>query len=175
MAGNSNSGRSAAPPFIHLVTGNKSKKDASVLLRDIEANTLAAGEPPMPEWLSAYGQEEWRRVVPDLLTLGWVHQLDMMALTSYCEAVADYKRFRELIAVKNKEQDESGDVQTYSTGAKQISVWRQLAADAEKRANAAGALFGMSPLSRRNMKTVPLPQGELFGNEKKDAASRYFG
>lgn len=174
MAGNANSGRSAKPPFLHLAGGNASKKNVEELLRDLEAQTVASSEPPMPEFLSPAAQDEWRRVVVDLLTLGWVHQLDMMALASYCEAVADWRRFRELIAKKNLADPESGDVQTYATGARQISVWRQLANDAEKRANAAGALFGMSPLARRNMKAAPLPQGELFGNDEKDAVSRYF-
>lgn len=174
MAGNANSGRSAKPAFAHLAAGNPSKKNVSDLLRDIEVTTLGAGEPPMPTWLTPLAQAEWKRVVPDLLKLGWVHQLDMVALASYCEAVADFQKFRELIVAKNKEQDESGDVQTYSTGAKQISVWRQLANEAEKRANAAGALFGMSPLARRNMKTAPVQQGELFTNDAKDAASKYF-
>ncbi|WP_272971050.1 P27 family phage terminase small subunit [Comamonas terrigena] len=174
MAGNSNSGRSAKPSFLKVIEGNAGKKSASDLLRDIETQTVGAAEPPMPDYLSPAAQEEWSRVVPDLLVLGWVHQLDMMALASYCEAVADWRRFRQLIAKKNAGQDESGDVQTYSTGAKQISVWRQLANDAEKRANAAGALFGMSPLARRNMKAAPQPQGELFTNEPKAAASRYF-
>lgn len=173
MAGNANSGRSTKPAFLHLAGGNAGKKSAADLLRDIEAQTLASSEPPMPDYLSEGAKEEWQRVMQDLLTLGWVHQLDMMALASYCEAVADWRRFRELIAKKNTADPETGDVQTYATGAKQISVWRQLANDAEKRANAAGALFGMSPLARRNMKAA-VPQGELFNNDAKDAVSRYF-
>lgn len=175
MAGNANSGRSAKPSFLQLAGGNAGKKNVADLLRDVEEQTLAASEPPMPDYLSESAQEEWHRVVRDLLTLGWVHQLDMMALASYCEAVADWRYFRGLIRDRNAAVPESGDVQTYATGAKQISVWRQLANDAEKRANTAGALFGMSPLARRNMKAAPLPQGELFENDAKDAAKRYFG
>lgn len=175
MAGNANSGRSANPSFLQLVNGNPGKKNAKDLLRDVEAQTVAAAEPPMPDDLSPAAQAEWQRVVPDLLTLGWVHKLDMMALATYCEAVADWHRFRKLIYTKNTAADpEGGDVQTFATGAKQLSVWRQLANDAEKRANAAGALFGMSPLARRNMKAAPQPQGELFDNDAKDAAKRYF-
>ncbi|HBJ99758.1 MAG TPA: phage terminase small subunit P27 family [Delftia acidovorans] len=174
MAGNANSGRSAKPPFLHLAGGNPGKKDAAALLREQEANTVSASEPDMPEVLTPEAREEWLRVMPDLLLLGWVHRIDVMALSSYCEAVADWRRFRALIVKKNAEQAEAGDVQTYATGAKQISVWRQLANDAEKRANAAGALFGMSPLARRNMKAQAAPQGELFGNDEKDAAARYF-
>ena len=101
-------------------------------------------------------------------------EFQLLEFKAYCEAVADLSRFRKLIAQKNADQAESGDVQVFATGAKQISVWRQLANDAEKRANAAGALFGMSPLARRNMKAQAPPQGELFGNDAKDAVDRYF-
>lgn len=97
----------------------------------------------------------------------------MMALATYCEAVADWQRFRMLIAEANAKLDGSGDVQTYTSGAKQVSVLRQLANDAERRANAAGAMFGFSPMSRRNMKALA-PQGELFPNEHRDAADKYF-
>ncbi len=174
MAGNANSGRSAKPSFLHLATGNPSGKKIGGLLDDIQAAAQIACAPPKPDWLSPAASVEWDRVVPSLLSLGWVHELDQMALGAYCEAFADFSRFRRLIAQKNDEQPESGDIQTFATGAKQISVWRQLANDAEKRANAAGALFGMSPLARRNMKALVVPQGELFNNDAKEAVDKYF-
>ncbi len=174
MAGNSNSGRAAKTPMQHLADGNRSKKNPNDLLRDLEDSARIACAPQMPDWLSSAARAEWKIVVPSLLSLGWLHELDKVALASYCEAYADLQRFRRLIALKNAEQDESGDVQTFATGAKQISVWRQLANDAEKRANAAGAQFGMSPLARRNMKAAATAQGELFTNEAKDAVSHYF-
>lgn len=173
MAGNSNSGRQALPAFHHLMTGNASKKNMGSLESEVQEARVATSEPPMPGWLSAVAQEEWRRVVADLLVLGWIHTLDMAALASYCEAYGDWVRFRQLITAKNTEMDGSGDVQVFATGAKQVSVWRQLANDAEKRMNAAGAAFGFTPMARRNMKAAP-PQGELFPNEAKDAADRYF-
>ncbi|UBB19510.1 phage terminase small subunit P27 family [Comamonas odontotermitis] len=174
MAGNSNSGRTAKTPFAHLAGGNPSKRNIGGLLGEIQSAAVMACVPDRPDWLSADAVLEWDRVVAALQLLGWVHQLDMMALASYCEAVADYKKFRILIAQKNAEQAESGDVQTFATGAKQISVWRQLANDAEKRANAAGAQFGMTPLARRNMKAAPVGQADMFGGEEKDAAATYF-
>lgn len=174
MAGNANSGRSARPSFLALAGGTASGKKAAELLREQEENTVAACAPEMPDVLTPEARQEWARVLPDLLTLGWVHRIDGMALASYCEAVADWKRFRRLIVEKNAAQAEAGDVQTYATGAKQISVWRQLANDAEKRANAAGAAFGMSPLARRSMKAQGTSQAELFANDTKDAVERYF-
>ena len=174
MAGNFNSGRTPQTPMQQLANGNRSKKNPNDLLRELESAALIAGEPEMPDWLSPAARAEWEKVLPHLLALGWIHELDKVALASYCEAYADLQRFRQLISQKNAEQAESGDVQTFATGAKQISVWRQLANDAEKRANAAGAQFGMSPLARRNMKAIAPPQGELFNNDHKDAVSQYF-
>lgn len=173
MAGNANSGRTSKPASLHLLQGNRSKKNVPDLLAEVKEPGVPVAAPPKPDWLSAEASAEWDRVVADLLTLGWVSTLDMMALATYCEAVADWRRFRQLIADHNAKADGSGDIQTFATGAKQISVWRQLANDAEKRANAAGALFGFSPMARRNMKAAA-PQGELFPNEQRDAAARYF-
>ena len=174
MAGNSNSGRPALPPFVHQLTGNASKMNAAALAGKTAELQLSAAAPERPAWLSAGAVAEWDRVVPDLLTLGWVQRLDRVALATYCEAVADWENFRLRIAAENKRLADSGDVQTFSTGAKQISIWRQLANDAEKRANAAGAGFGFTPLARRNMKAAPATQPELFPNDHSDAASRYF-
>lgn len=174
MAGNSNSGRPSKPASLHLLQGNRSKKNAADLMAEVQDPGFPVVAPDKPDWLSADASAEWDRVVADLLPLRLVSRLDMMALATYCEAVADWQRFRRLIAEKNAEAEGAGDVQTFATGAKQISVWRQLANDAEKRANAAGALFGFSPMARRNLKAAPVAQGELFPNEQRAAAERYF-
>ncbi|MBY0455248.1 MAG: phage terminase small subunit P27 family [Burkholderiaceae bacterium] len=144
------------------------------LHKGLEEGTKNITAPDRPDYLSAEAKKEWDRVVPALLMLGWISALDLMALSSYCEAYADWVIFRQRIAEENEKLAGAGDVQTFKTGAKQISVWRQLANDAEKRANAAGALFGFSPMARRNLKAnLPL-QPELFGNEERDAAEQYF-
>jgi len=177
MAGNSNSGRSGKPAVLHLLDGNKSKKPFSELMDDLTSPAVPIEAPPMPDCLSDGAVAEWERIVPDLLLLGLVAKLDMMALATYCEAVADWKTFRRRITDLNAEMGgaDKGDVQIFKTGATQISVWRQLANDAEKRANAAGSLFGFSPMARRNLKVTPVPQGELFPNEQRDTAQKYFG
>lgn len=173
MAGNSNSGRPGKPAVVHLLHGNRSKKNAGELLDQLQNPVVPVEAPPKPDWLSESAAAEWDRVSADLVKLGLISALDMMALAAYCEAVADYQTFTRLIAEMN-ERGRRGDVQTFATGAKQISVWRQLRNDAEKRANQAGALFGFSPLSRRNLKAAPAPQGELFPNEQRAIADKYF-
>jgi len=173
MAGNSNSGRPSKPASLHLLQGNRSKKNTAGLLAEVQDPGFPVAAPDKPDWLSADASAEWDCVVADLLTLGMICRLDKMALATYCEAVADWKRFRLLIAEHNAKGDHAGDVQTFATGAKQISVWRQLASAAAKEANSIGNQYGFTSLSRRNLKAAPVAQGELFPNEQRDAATRY--
>lgn len=173
MAGNANSGRPPLPASVHLLRGDPSKKGVAALLAAAQAPVVPVEKPPKPDFLTEEASQEWDRVTDALVALGWVSTLDMMALATYCEAVADWVRFRRKIRELSKVGD-AGDVQTYESGAKQISVWRQLANDAERRANQAGALFGFSPVARRAMKALAGPQAELFPNEQRDAAERYF-
>ncbi|MDH4873027.1 P27 family phage terminase small subunit [Pseudomonas sp. BN515] len=173
MAGNHNSGRPALPATVHMLRGDPSKKGMTALQAAAQEQAIPVQAPPKPDFLTPEAAMEWDRVVEALLALGWISCLDMMALATYCEAVADWLRFRRKISELNATMESSGDVQTFQSGAKQLSVWRQLANDAEQRANKAGALFGFSPVARRAMKALA-PQGELFPNAPRDAADKYF-
>lgn len=176
MAGNGNSGRPAKPAVLHVLQGNRSKKNMSELIDEVKQPAVPVCAPPMPSVLTPDAVIEWERLVPDLITLGLVSTLDQMALATYCQAYADWLKYQRLIAARNaaSEDELGGDIQTFKTGAQQIHVLRQLANDAEKRANAAGASFGFSPMARRNLKAAIQPQGELFPNDQRDAANRYF-
>lgn len=176
MAGNGNSGRPSKPAALHLLQGNRSKKNFDELIEEIKSPAIPVAAPPMPDVLSDDAVAEWERLIPDLMALGLVSTLDQMALATYCQAYADWLRYQRMIAQRNAKSDDDlgGDIQVFKTGAEQIGVLRTLANDAEKRANAAGAQFGFSPMARRNLKTAPAPQGELFPNDQRDAASRYF-
>ncbi|MCP1487978.1 P27 family predicted phage terminase small subunit [Pseudomonas fluorescens] len=176
MAGNGNSGRPGVPAALKLLQGNRGRENVASLLAEVAKPLVPVGAPPMPDVLSPEAVKEWEELVPALISLGIVSQLDAMALATYCQAVADWRRYQRLIAKRNaaSEDELGGDIQTFKTGAQQMHVLRQLANDAEKRANAAGAQFGLSPMSRRNLKTAPAPQGELFPNDQRDAADRYF-
>jgi len=72
-------------------------------------------------------------VVPALISLGIVSKLDSMALATYCQATADWRRYQRLITKRNDASDDDlgGDIQTFKTGAQQMHVLRQLANDAE--------------------------------------------
>ncbi|MFV2944250.1 phage terminase small subunit P27 family [Pseudomonas japonica] len=176
MAGNGNSGRPSLPATVHLLNGNRGKHSLADLMNQVKDPLVPVAAPPMPDFLTDDAVLEWKRITEALLALGWVSNLDLVALATYCQAYADWLRFQRLIAERNAASLDGlgGEIQTFKTGAQQTHVLRQLANDAEKRANAAAAQFGLSPLARRNMRAAPAAQGELFPNAERDAATKYF-
>ncbi|POA75362.1 phage terminase small subunit P27 family [Pseudomonas sp. GW531-T4] len=175
MAGNENSGRPPKPAIVHLLNGNPSKLDRQRLMREHAEPLLPVEAPPMPDWLDDDARQEWARVVPDLVKLRLISKMDMQVMAQYCEAVSDYRRWTLKIQQLNEGLANStrGDVQTYKTGAQDLSIWRKLRNDAERRANDAGAKFGFSPMARRSLKPA-VPQGELFPNDEQEIAQKYF-
>ena len=113
--------------------------------------------------------------MPDLLKLGLISKLDQHALAQYCEAVSDYRRITLQIQEINNSTASGvrGDLQTSRNGHQGPSGLRQMRTDAERRVNDAGRQFGFSPMARRTLK-APAPQGELFPNEQKQIADKYF-
>ena len=175
MSGNGNSGRPGKPAVLHLLAGNPSKRPRSELLDEINNPAVPPEAPDKPDWLDEDASREWDQLIPDLLKLRLISRLDGQGLAQYCEAVTEYRRFSLAIreANKNALSPRSGDVQTYRTGAKDLSIWRKLRNDAQRRADDIGRQFGFTPLARRGLKPAA-PQGELFENEQDKIARKYF-
>lgn len=57
-----------------------------------------AGEVMTPPGLSPLAAEEWRKVAPDLLTMGVLARTDAAGLAVYCEAVARWRNLALLVA-----------------------------------------------------------------------------
>lgn len=171
MAGNSNSGRRPTPATVHAIRGNPSKKSATELAAGLASKQIdpETAAPTCPDHLTADAKSEWKRIVKDLVTLGVVTKIDRAALAVYCQAWADWKTARKKIA----EMKDAGFVEATPSGYKQISAWMQAANRAEDRMLKAGALFGMNPSARTSLE-VRTPQGELFPNDEKEKAARYF-
>ncbi|WP_343728512.1 phage terminase small subunit P27 family [Duganella sp.] len=169
MAGNSNSGRKAIPATVHLIRGNPSKKSAEELAGATSRSGPPAQAPACPDFLTADAKTEWRRIINDLVVLGVVTKIDRAELAVYCQAWSDWKMARKKIA----EMRDTGFVETTPSGYKQMSAWMQVANRAEDRMRTAGSSFGLNPAARGRLE-IRSPQGELFPNEQKDAAEKYF-
>lgn len=169
MAGNANSGRKAIPANVHLLRGNPSKKSMSELANAGGQPAVKAQAPACPDFLTPDAKQEWKRIANDLAVLGIVSKLDRGELAVYCQAWADWKHARKMIA----DLKESGFVEQTPSGYKQMSAWMQVANRAEDRMRTAGASFGLNPSARQRLDVRP-PQGELFPNEQKETAAKYF-
>lgn len=175
MAGNGNSGRPAKPASLHLIDGNPSKKSTVDLAGTNKQSAPVApiAPPECPGFLTGDAKTEWKRIVDDLIVMGVVSRIDRGALAVYCQAWADWKMAREMLAKKTRG---AGYEDITPSGYKQMSVWLQIANRAEERMRVSGALFGLNPSARSSM-GIQAPQGkqtELFPNEPKEAAGRFF-
>lgn len=176
MAGNANSGRPAKPASLHLIDGNASKKSAAELAAAAGGRTapVAPIEPPeCPSFLTAEAKKEWKRMVDDLLVMGVLSRIDRAQFAVYCQAWADWAYARQILEKKTRAETY---IDITPSGYKQIGVWMQLANRAEERMRIAGAAFGLNPSARSSM-NIQAPQGkqtELFPNEPKEAAGRFF-
>jgi P27 family predicted phage terminase small subunit len=169
MAGNSNSGRRGVPATVHVLRGNPSKKSKDELAGATAPIDVKAAAPDCPSFLTKEAKAEWKRIVNDLVVLGILAKIDRAELAVYCQAYADWKYAREKIA----ELQDAGFVEATPSGYKQMSAWMQTANRAEDRMRTAGASFGLNPSARQRLQVRP-PQGELFPNEVKETASKYF-
>ena len=96
MGGTGSGGRNAKPTRLHVLRGSYRR----------DRHGQAPQAPPLvdppkpPDWLPADGRLEWDRVAPRLVTLGLLTDLDVMALTAYCAAVATWRAASQQVAVE---------------------------------------------------------------------------
>jgi P27 family predicted phage terminase small subunit len=77
------SGRRPLPTAVKRARGNPGKRKPN----DAEPSP-APGVPEMPAGLPLAAAEEWKRIVPELETLGVLTRVDRAALAAYCHAYA---------------------------------------------------------------------------------------
>jgi P27 family predicted phage terminase small subunit len=128
--------------------------------RPLRAADLADGvhpevaEPSMPKHLSPEAAKEWRRIVPLLLELNLLTQIDRSALELYVRAYGRLQQVERALSARQKQlaakdQDPTEALfQATPTGFLRESVLSKLAADLSQQVDRYLASFGMSPSSR---------------------------
>jgi P27 family predicted phage terminase small subunit len=145
-----------------LLRGNASKKPLSSLLDDVVRPPVEA--PECPAHLDGEARTEWDRIVPHLVSIGLLAQIDRAALAGYCDAWGEYVWACDRIRTLNIE-DPTGDrgrIWDTPSGYKQISVMQQIRNRALDQCRQFLALFGMSPADRSRV-TQSDPQLSLPG------------
>lgn len=78
------------PAQLRLLEGRGDGKDAAGRPVKTAPPTVVRKAPPCPSWLSPEAKKEWRRVVPLLETHSMAKREDLVSLSAYCEAAADF-------------------------------------------------------------------------------------
>jgi P27 family predicted phage terminase small subunit len=150
MPGTSGSGKRPLPTAVKKLRGNPGKR----ALNDAEP-AAAAGTPAMPKGLSPIARQEWDDIVPLLLRLNVLTELDGKALGAYCQAHAMVVAAEQDIARHGTILEEP--IVDRATG-EQIGVRRKMNPAFRVWDAAMGRLksflieFGLSPSSRSKLR-----------------------
>jgi len=164
-------GPAPVPNVLKLINGNPGKRPLN--LADGVNPEVAA--PSIPKHLSPTAVKEWKRITPELLTLGLLAKIDQAALAMYCQT---YGRMVELeMAMKRRIEAKVADGVDYydavsrvmeaatPSGFLQQSVQAQLLRSLREEVNRYLSLFGLSPSARARV-TPSMNQPSLPGMEQ---------
>lgn len=161
-------GPAPVPSVLKLINGNPGKR--SLNLADGVNPEVAA--PSIPRHLSPTAVKEWKRITPELLTLGLIAKIDQAALAMYCQT---YGRMVELeMAMKRRIEVKVAEGVDYYDAVSQVmeaatpsgflqqSVQAQLLRSLREEVNRYLSLFGLSPSARARV-TPSMNQPSLPG------------
>lgn len=159
-------GPKATPAALKVLSGARIRKAADLG----EGVNPPVKAPPRPRELIGRAAREWRRIVPLLLELGLLTELDRAALAMYCQAWADYLTLLDQVrldkeaAVAKGEPEAHALWRTLPSGIARESIHLRLLRDAEARVDRALSHFGLSPAQRARVTAsrdpgpqIPLP------------------
>ena len=110
---------------------------------------LPPSAPKMPSGMCSQAKREWKRIVPLLLDLGTLTQVDGVALHMYCEAYATYIEVTKLIRAEGLTYVADG---AGSSNMKRPHPALTIQNEAERKMRSFMEAFGMSAGSRSRIK-----------------------
>ena len=109
------------------------------------------GAPNCPTWLSAEAKAEWRRLVPELEEIGLLSLVDRMALTTLCQAWAEFYEATKILEKEGRTFTTiAGYIVQHPAVAMQRSAWAGVKSFC--------SLFGLDPSSRSRMQLPEKPK-----------------
>ena len=162
-------GRPNKPTALKLVQGNPGNRR----LPKHEPKPPVSAPPPPPR-LNEVAAAEWRRIVDRLAALGLMTDLDVGALTAYCDAFGDWSMARQALStIQERNKITHGFMVRTTNGnviqAPLVGTIRSARADMVRFA----AEFGMTPSARAGM---DVNVGSASGDKapKQAKAANYF-
>lgn len=148
-------GPKGLPANVHMLQGNRSKKNMADLLNEVRPPVSI---PTPPEHLLDEAKAEWDRITAQLEPLGLVTEIDMAVLAAYCQAFARWCRAESQL----KALGDAALIEVTPNKFKQQSALLLIANRAEERMLKLATEFGMTPAARARV-SPSNPQGDLFG------------
>lgn len=142
------------PTHLKLLDGNPGKRPLN------EAEPEYATGCKMPTWLPPGARREWKRVAPQLETIGLLQEVDMAALASYCVAVDQLERATR--ALKPTRNNRNPEIQITENGYETISGAELMRRSAVKEIRAFAAEFGFTPAQRSRISVPGKPDEGLW-------------
>jgi len=102
--------------------------------------------PDAPNWLTPLAQNEWKNVTNELFNLQMLHQIDLVLLAAYCNAISLHIEMEQLLMEKgrvNHYYNEDGSLR-HSQSKPEVKISNDSLANALKIA----VQFGFTPSSR---------------------------
>ena len=119
--------------------------------------------PKPPTYLSNSAKKHYREMASKLIKLERLKDVFLNALEIYAEAMATWEWAARERKEKNNEDPGTGHIQTYRTGATNLSTELIVMRDSEKTLFKCFKQFGLDPKSEKELKTTVDPdQIDLF-------------
>jgi P27 family predicted phage terminase small subunit len=150
-------GPAPLPTNLHIIKGNPSKIPAA-RLNDALRPKVAI--PDRPDYLLADAQTEWDRITPELKQLHIISQIDLAAVSMYCQLYAQWVATQRKI----KEFGVDSMVELTPNGFKQITAWTSLSLKLHEKMQSILAEFGMTPSSRSRISANVCVNTDLFND-----------
>ena len=138
-------------------------KDKGKLVGLDEGSDLLKQLPRPPAYLDAKAKAHYRRLGKILIAKEVLKSIHLPALELLAENFKQWEWAVRQIRIKNRKKHGSGYIQTYDSGASNISVEVTLKRDAEKAIMQCFKQFGLDPKSEKELgRTVDPNQLDIF-------------
>ena len=128
--------------------------------------------PPVPSYFGTRGIFHFKKIAKILIGVEKLKSIHVPALELMAVNLEQWEFAVKEIRKKNKSNLGSGYIQTFGTGAKQISVEVTLKRDAEKAILQCFKQFGLDPKSEKELSAAIDPaQGDLFNGFQEKRSS----
>ena len=129
---------------------------------------LLSRVPKPPVYLTEYAKEHYRDMAKKLIKIERLKEVYLPALEVYAESMACWEWALREIKRKNKMAFGSGYIQTYSSGATNITTEMVMMRNAKSDILDCAKIFGLQPDSDKKLKSTTDPnQGNLFDELQK--------